>query len=79
MIPLAFALALGATLCWSLAQITGKMALRSADVSVLNAVRTSSASVLLVMYILSMGGLEYLGAELALLAVLTWRVRCFST
>ncbi len=70
MIPLAFVLTLGATICWGLSQIVGKMALRTTDIFVLTAVRTSSASALLVLYILSTGGLEYFGVELTLLAVL---------
>lgn len=78
MIPLAFTLALGATLCWGLSQIFGKMALRTTDIFVLTAVRTLSASVLLVIYIMSTGGLKYFGTELTLLAVLTGVISWFA-
>lgn len=71
MIPLAFALAFGATICWGLSQIAGKLALKSVEVSVLNAVRTSFASALVVLYFLSTEGLGYVRTELILVAALT--------
>ncbi len=78
MIPLAFALAFGATICWGLAQIVGKLASRSVEVPVLNAVRTSFASALVVLYLLSTEGLNYFGAELTLLAALTGVIAWFA-
>ncbi len=71
MLPLAFALAFVATICWGLAQIVGKLASRSVDVPVLNAIRTSFASILLLVYLLSTEGLNYFGAALTSLAALT--------
>lgn len=78
MIPLAFALAFGATICWGLAQIIGKIASRSVEVPVLNAVRTSFASALLLAYLLSTEGLNYFGAELTLLAAFTGVIAWFA-
>lgn len=63
-------LALGSILCGGLAQIVSKLALRTTDIFVLTTVRTSSALALLTLYILSMGGLDYFGAELTSLAAL---------
>ncbi len=71
MIPLAFALAFGATICWGLSQIAGKIASRSVEVPVLNAVRTSFALVLVILYLLSTEGLGYVQVELILVAALT--------
>jgi drug/metabolite transporter (DMT)-like permease len=71
MIPLAFALAFGATICWGLSQIAGKLALKSVEVSVLNAVRTSFASALVVLYFLSTEGFGHVRAELILVVALT--------
>lgn len=78
MIPLAFALAFGATICWGLSQIAGKLASRSVEVPVLNAVRTSFALVLVILYLLSTEGLGYVRAELILVAVLTGVIGWFA-
>ncbi|MFB0500044.1 MAG: hypothetical protein ACETWO_02030 [Candidatus Hadarchaeaceae archaeon] len=71
MISLTFALAFGAAICWGLSQIAGKLALKSVEVPVLNAIRTSFALALVILYLLSTEDLGYVRAELILVATFT--------
>ncbi len=65
---LAVALALGATMCWGMDQVLGKIALKSMDVLTFNSFRPAVALLFIIPYTLLIGGASYGGLSLIALA-----------